>query len=128
MQLNLSYAAHEGGEDHQELLGWLRRAVDVLGHKTVAAELDISPSHLTDALLERERKSVKLEWFAKILRMVGEAQWLEAARLLCNTRGHEPTRMKPLTDKERADRYETALRMLGPVGMQALRSALGDEQ
>ena len=31
----------------------------------------------------------------------------------------------PMTDKERADRCESALRLLGPVGEQALRAALG---
>lgn len=127
MQMSLSYAAFEGGEDGQHWLAWIRRAVDVIGHKTVAGELDIAPSHLTDALLGRERKSVKLEWLPKLLRMVGEEMRLEALRVICNPHGYEPMRTTPLTDKERADRMEVALKMLGPVGEQAMRNALGGD-
>lgn len=69
-QLPMTYGSvAAGSEDWDAQLKWLRRVVDVLGHKHIAGELDIAPSTLTDALLERERKAMKGEWIAKIVRM-----------------------------------------------------------
>jgi hypothetical protein len=77
-------------------LDWLRRAVDVLGHKEVAYKLDVQPSQLTDALLERERKDVKAKWFDVVLAMQGlpfemKAEWI---RLQCEALDFEMPKPK----------------------------------
>lgn len=97
MQLALAYdPVHVGGDVWTAELAWLRRAVDALGHKHVAAEIDIAPSHLTDALLERERKAMKGEWIAKIRQMVDDGARLEWLRLVARPLGYEPERIKTL--------------------------------
>lgn len=101
MQLALTYdPASEGGSVWVEELAWLRRAVDVLGHKHVAAELDIAPSTLTDALLERERKSIKGEWIAKVRHMCSDSMREEWLRIVSRPLGYEPERVAPLTADE----------------------------
>jgi hypothetical protein len=124
MQLALSYnAAHAGAEIWQRQIVWLRRVVDVLGHKFVAGELDISPSTLTDALLERERKSVKGEWIAKLLHMADEGLRRDWFAIVCPAVGFEvPEPVKTRTAEERlADLERVITERLGSLGEQLLR-------
>ena len=102
MQLALSYdASHEGATLWQLELAWIRRAVDVIGHKEVAYALDVQPSNLTDALLERERKDVKAKWISTIVRMAPDEMRAEWVRLTADANGYEmPTRKKPRTADE----------------------------
>jgi len=111
MQLALTYSpAHAGRDLWQRQLAWVRRAVDVLGHKHVAGELDIAPSTLTDALLERERKSVKAEWIATLLLMVGEAMRREWFSITCPSVGFEPPQpVKTRSAEERLAEIERRL-------------------
>lgn len=124
MQLDLAYnAAHLGAELWQRKLVWIRRVVDVLGHKFVAGELDIAPSHLTDALLERERKSVKGEWIDKLLMLADEGLRRDWLAIVCSALGFEmPAPIRTRTAEERlADLERVITERLGPVGEQLLR-------
>jgi hypothetical protein len=111
MQLALTYSAAHAGEDlWQRQLRWLRQAVDLLGHKHVAAELDVAPSQLTDALLERERKDIKARWVAKVLLMVPESMRREWFAIECPTAGFEiPQPQKTRTAEERLAEIERQL-------------------
>lgn len=111
MQLALTYSAAHAGEDlWQRQLRWLRQAVDLLGHKVVAAELDVAPSQLTDALLERERKDVKARWVAQVLMMVPESMRREWHALTCGATGFEPPQpIKTRTAEERLADIEKQL-------------------
>jgi hypothetical protein len=102
MQLALAYdAAHAGADDWSLMLAWLRRAVDVIGHKEVAYKLDIAPSQLTDALLERERKDVKAKWLPTVARMAPEEMRTEYVRLVNTSLGYEvPKRARLRTPEE----------------------------
>lgn len=123
MQLALTYSAAHAGEDlWQRQLVWLRRAVDLLGHKHVAGELDCAPSQLTDALLERERKEIKGRWIATLLLMVPEAMRREWFSLTCGAAGFEaPQPIKTRTAEERLADIERALAdRFGDAGRQFL--------
>jgi hypothetical protein len=102
MQLGIAFdPAHVGADAWAKRLAWLRRAVDVLGHKEVAYRLDIAPSQLTDALLERERKDVKAKWFDVVLAMVTFEIRAEYMRLLCEALDFEtPKPKQKKTDKQ----------------------------
>lgn len=95
-QLALAYdPAHVGLDHWNRKLEWLRRAVSVLGHKEVAYRLDVAPSQLTDALLERERKDVKAKWFDVVLAMDLPAEMrAEYVRLVCEATDYEMPRPK----------------------------------
>lgn len=62
-QLSLIYApSHAGGVAWRSQLESIRAAVNYLGLKEVAFELDVSGSLLCDALNERDRKRWAGEW------------------------------------------------------------------
>lgn len=128
VQLVLSYdPAHSGADDWQERLAWLRRAVDVLGHKEVAYKLDVQPSQLTDALLERERKDVKAKWFDTVLRMVSEDMRAEYIRMLNTTHGYKaPERQKPRTAEEENREMRTLLDKHAPALLALIEKELGN--
>ncbi len=116
-QLSLAWdPAHVGVVEWDRQLEWLRRAVDVLGHKEVAYKLDLQPSHLADALHERERKDIKAKWFATVLRMeLPEEMRLEYLRILCEPLGYEtPKRIRTKTSAEELRELREALKRLAP--------------
>lgn len=126
MQLALTYdAAHQGAEDWQLELGWCRRAVEVLGHKFVAGELDIAPSTLTDALLERERKSFKGEWIAKLRRLVSESMLEEYFRLVSRPHGFECRRVPTMTPEQELKLLREHLERRAPVALETFDKGLG---
>lgn len=90
MQLAISYVPREREDLWTQQRRWVRNAVDLLGHKFVAAELDIGPSQLTDALLERERKDIKARWIVKLLELVPEPLKREWHRIALDATGYEP--------------------------------------
>ena len=128
MQLALSYdPAHAGADDWAAELAWIRRAVDQLGHKEVAFKLDIAPSQLTDALLERERKDVKAKWVSTILRMVTEDMRGEYLRLVNTAHGYKaPERLKPRTPEEENREIRTILLQHAPALLQLVDKELGN--
>jgi hypothetical protein len=120
MQLALAYdAAHVGADVWQLKLAWLRRAVDVLGHKEVAFKLDIAPSQLTDALLERERKDVKAKWFDVVLAMgLPSEMRTEYVRITCDALDYETPKLKQKkTDKQQLSELQDFLEHNAPALM-----------
>lgn len=121
-------AAHAGADQWALELAWLRRAVDVLGHKEVAYKLDVQPSQLTDALLERERKDIKAKWFATVLRMPGlpeemRAEWL---RLACESLGYEaPKRKRTMTPEEELRELRRVLKEQAPMVLALAEKEMG---
>lgn len=70
-QLSISYRpSYTGGEAWQRQLIVLRTAVEHLGRKEVAYELDVSGSFLSDAMNERDRKRWAAEWTHVVLAML----------------------------------------------------------
>lgn len=126
-QLALVYdASHEGDAAWKERLSWLRRAVDVVGHKEVAYKLDVQPSQLTDALLERERKDVKAKWFDIVLRMVSHEMRAEYLRIECEPLGFEaPKAKKKKTAEEREREREKWLKENARVVFEQMERDLG---
>lgn len=127
MQLALTYApAHAGADDWQEMLGWVRRAVDVVGHKEVAYQLDVSPSQLTDALNERERKDVKAKWIPVLLRLVPESLEREFFELISKQHGYEtPKKRKPRTPDEELREVRRLLSEQAPAVLAFIDKELG---
>lgn len=101
-QTSIGFEASQiGGNRWLLKLAWLRRAVDILGHKAVAAELDVAPSQLTDALLERERKDVKGKWFDIVLAMgLSREMRDEWMRINCDALGYEMPKLKRIKTAE----------------------------
>lgn len=127
MQLALSYSPmHAGAEDWERELAWLRRVVDVLGHKFVAGELDIAPSQLTDALLERERKDVKAKWVRAIVRMAPEEMRTEWVRMTTDALGFEMPKRKQTKTPEQLNRErEEWMAKNAPALLAAMNKELG---
>lgn len=129
MQLALTYSAeHVGDQNWQLRLTWLRRAVDVIGHKEVAFVLDIAPSNLTDALLERERKDVKGKWFDRIIAMpqLPSEMRTEYLRLLCVQLGYEmPERKRVKTAEEELAELRALLKINAPVVLALVDKEMG---
>lgn len=127
MQLALVYdAAHAGDDQWRVELAWIRRAVDVIGHKEVAYKLDVQPSQLTDALLERERKDVKAKWIPTLLRMVPEEMRQEYLRLVCTPLGYEaPKKIKPRTHEEENREMRELLKQHAPAMLALIDKEMG---
>lgn len=127
MQLALVYdAAHAGNVEWEDELKWIRRAVEVVGHKEVAFKLDVAPSHLTDALLERERKDVKACWVPILLRLVPEEMRAEYLRIVAASLGYDaPKRSKPKTaEQKNRERHEWLLKH-APAMLDLMEKDLG---
>lgn len=127
MQLALSYSpTHAGAEDWERELAWLRRVVDVLGHKFVAGELDIAPSQLTDALLERERKDVKAKWVRAIVRLAPEEMRQEWVRMTTDALGYEmPKKKTTRTPEEELRDMRELLKREAPGVLAIVDKAMG---
>lgn len=125
MQLALTYApTHAGADQWKAELEWLRRAVDVVGHKEVAYALDVQPSQLTDALLERERKDVKARWIPVVLRMVGEAMRREYLQIVVGSLGYRLDARKARTPEEELHAMRAAIAKLVPGVMPMLEEEM----
>ncbi len=127
-QLSIAWdPSHEGFAESERQLAWLRRAVDVLGHKEVAYALDVKPSNLSDALAGRERKVVKLHWITTVLRMgLPEEMVSEYLRIVCNGLGFEtPKRVRNKTSAEELREMRDALRRLAPAVLVLVDKEIG---
>lgn len=131
-QLALVYApSHTGSEAWQRQLEALRLAVDYLGRKEVAFELDISGSALGDALHERDRKRWAAEWTHVVKAMLVAKHEDEARALLealCTADLdvtsfvlEEPRELTPL---EQAAAFRAELARLGADGKAAIDRVL----
>lgn len=125
-QLSLGYAPeHRGRETWRLELDWARRAVEAIGHKDVAYALDISPSTLTDALHERERKGIKAEWLAVIRTMSSDGMRREWLRIVGQPLGYQPERIKTMDPAEELRVTRELLGRLAPVLLSAVDKELG---
>jgi hypothetical protein len=127
-QLSLGYSEAERGRMvWKDALEWARALVDQLGNKVVAAELDVSPSWLADALKEREhgegKKGLKAEHFHALLFMAPIGMRMEWLRMVCQPLGFEtPAQRKVRTPEEQlADLKQLLEARLGDVGRQLLK-------
>lgn len=130
-QIALKYdPAHAGSDTWIEVLGWLKRAVDCLGHKEVAYRLDVAPSQLTDALCERERKDVKAKWLWTVLHMCQETPGRESLvrdfmELTGARYGYEVERKKTRTPEEELREMRELLRREAPGVLALVDKELG---
>lgn len=80
--------------------------------KQAAYDLDTTPSHISHAMNERDRKSPRAEWLVYCLT---KAPDLDLARAVADTQGLEVSRRAQLTPEEKLDRLEGVLaESLGP--------------
>ena len=92
-------------------------AVQAIGVKEAAYQLDIAPSLLSDALNERDRKNFQLKWLPTILAIASDAHQLAIMSELADYCGFDLVKRKKLTAEERLERLENALRSkLGKIG------------
>lgn len=125
-QIAFAYdAATVGAYDWQAVIAWLRRAVDVIGHKELAYQLNIKPSSLTDALLERERKQFKLKQLLVVLHMVPEEMRGEFMRIMGTAHGYEFRPKKVRTAGEELAATREALKRLAPAVLTLVDKEIG---
>jgi hypothetical protein len=104
-------------------------AVDRVGLKEFAFRCDVAPSLLADQLAERNSKALRVRQLCTLLELAPETSQDELVASLVVPAGYEtPKRRQPLTDKERADRLESKLLALGPLGAQILADAMGSRR
>jgi hypothetical protein len=87
-----------------------RSAVAAIGLKEAAFRLDVSPSLLSDALAERDRKGLRLEWLPALLLIAPAEHAATILGLLASMRGLEVVRRKALTPEEKLERLTEKLR------------------
>jgi hypothetical protein len=118
-QLDLSTeSAVESGAAWQAVLEEIRAIVNEIGPKTVAAELDLSPSHLNHCLNERERNNLPAKAVPYFVR---RAKTDRLAELLVGVRGLDVVPKKIMTPEEELARFKAALsEELGPGARKAV--------
>jgi hypothetical protein len=125
-QLALVYEPHvTGADDWMVDIEWVRRAVDVVGHKEVAFKLDIAPAQLADALHERERKDVKEKWIPILLRMVPPDMCAEYLRVFNARHGYEARPIKIRTAAEENREMRELLKVHAPSVLSIIDKELG---
>jgi hypothetical protein len=93
------------------LLDAIRLAVGELGGiKELAYQVDSSPSLVSDALAERDRKRVAAEWLVTIILRAPEPAALALLQRLADLRGCEVSRRRALTAEEKLERLQEMLR------------------
>ncbi len=132
-QLLLAYRASYVGEGTWKAeLEALRTAVNYLGLKEVAPELDVSVSALSDAMNERDRKRWAGEWTHVVIGMLVKRNDELAHSII---RAIQDARIAPspdlvveetktMTPEQRADALERELAAMGSVGEKAISRAL----
>jgi len=127
-QLSLVYKpSHVGAEVWAKQLEAIRSAVNYLGLKEVAFELDVSGSSLCDALNERDRKRWAAEWTHVLKAMLASKRDAIADDMLralldgdVATTPFDITEPVELTSEELAAAYARELRALGEPGQRAM--------
>ena len=110
-----------------ELLDAIRTAVDGMGGvKELAFQVDASPSLVSDALHERDRKRVAAEWLVTIVQRAPADAVQLVLQKLAALRGYEVRRRKALTPEERLERALEKLRTFGAHGARAAAEVEGE--
>lgn len=104
----------------EELREAFRLAIGAVGLKDAAYRLDVSPSLLSDALAERDRKGVRLEWLPAIILAAPEENALAIIGALARLRRFEVSRSKRvLSDAEKLEALREKLRTrFGAAGLE----------
>jgi len=102
--------------------------VDVVGILPAAGACGIDRSDLRRAL-DRDGRRLAVEHALAIAAIAPHEMGGRVGQSFVEPLGFDVAdQQPPMTDRERADRLETALRLLGPLGEQALRNALGGQR
>jgi hypothetical protein len=108
-----------GDQDRFELLHTaLEKVLHALGRKTLAYELDVQPSQLTEAFAG-EHKQLQLRWLPTFVRLCPAELRPELRDALDAMFDDE----QPLSPEEEADARAEALAEFGPQGQRALETA-----
>lgn len=102
----------------------LQDAVDIVGVLPAAGACGIDRADLRRAL-DRDGRRIAVEHAMSIGALVAPASIDLANKLAAAVIDPFAAPPEPMTPEERANRLEVALRLLGPVGEQALAAALG---
>lgn len=99
----------------EELLPVVEAAVTRMTLKEVAHLLQQSAPAVSDALKERDRKGVRLEWLVVLLCTAPEAVRFELLAKLCRIAGYmAPERARKLTEAEEFRIWRAATKRLAP--------------
>jgi hypothetical protein len=92
----------------------VNEAIKLITPKELAFRLDISPSYLTEALHNLNRKGFRLEWLPTVLLMAPIDAVAPILRALGDLRGFEVTRKRQMSEAEELTATREALRRLAP--------------
>lgn len=126
-QLGLNYApSHLGQQAWQRLLAALRGAIDHLGLKEVAFELDVSPSMLCDSLNERERKRFAAEWIPVVMLMSPTAMQTAILEALAALTPFKLEKRRKMTPEEENRALRAHLRREAPGALRSFDEEVDD--
>lgn len=117
-QFSLPFRKDAAAEDQwAELLELVRLAVEAMGGvKELAYQVDSSPSMVSDALREQDRKRVAAEWLVPIILRAPIETVQPIIAKLAELRGFDVKRRKVLTTEEKLERALDKLRTYGKSG------------
>src|SRR5690242_15162735 len=95
---------------HRRALAIVRAIVARVSPKEVAYALDVSPSALQDALAERERKGVRMEWLPTLLLLADDGERKDLLATIAGVAGYCVERARPATPEERLLELEQRVR------------------
>jgi hypothetical protein len=102
--------ARAGAVWEEEILPVVRSAIERLTLKECASLFDASPSNISDALSERDRKRPAMEWLVALLVAAPHAVKLELLAALCDVAGYmAPERKRVLSPEEKLEKYRGAV-------------------
>lgn len=123
-QLPMTFSAEwRAKKAWEDLLQTFNRTAQYVGHKQLAAELDTSPSNLSHALAERERRFIRGEWFPGLVMLAPDDAAIE---ILADLRGKELAPRRRLTPAEKLAAYRARVRSFSPELAAALEKEIGE--
>ena len=108
-----------------DVLAKIRIAVDAIGLKTAAAECDLSPSGLSDALAERDRKGLRFRSVVGLLRALPADLRESILRALVEPFGLELKARRPMTAAEELAETRAAIADFAPGLMRDINTRVG---
>jgi hypothetical protein len=110
-----------------DVLHLIRLAVEAMGGvKELAYQVDASPSLVSDALREQDRKRVAAEWLVTLFARAPADAVLPILQRLAAIKGFEVRRRRVLTTEEKLERALEALRAFGRVGAEKAAEVDGE--
>lgn len=107
-QLHIAWSTEAEDRDcHYDVLDNVRTCVAMIGHKTVAYDLRVRESDLSNMLAERDRHRLKLEMLPYFLRNAPNHNIIER---LASVRNLTVSAPRPLSAGERLEKLDRALR------------------